>query len=65
MKTFAEKTNTFAEPLMKLFDRYVEKTVTYMKKNCKFIIPVSYFSMTASLCRMFEGIIGKYRAHII
>jgi len=27
--------------LQKLFDRYIEPTLTYIKKSCKFNVPIS------------------------
>lgn len=35
-----------------LFKKYVEHIVDYMIKNCKFTVPISYFSMTTVLCKM-------------
>jgi dynein heavy chain len=43
--------------LQKLFDRYIEPTIIYLKKSIKFLIPVSYISMIISLCRILKPLI--------
>lgn len=47
------KLNIKQEFILNLIKKYVEPTVTYMYKYCKLIIPVSFFSMTQVLCRLF------------
>ena len=37
--------------LMKLFERYIEETLYFVKKSCKFLIPVNAISMVISLCK--------------
>jgi dynein heavy chain len=37
--------------LQKLFDRYIDGTLMYVKKSCKFLIPVNAISMVISLCK--------------
>ena len=48
--------NNFADEklrldLMKLFERYIEETLYFVKKSCKFLIPVNAISMVISLCK--------------
>jgi dynein heavy chain len=54
--------NTLGEDpyLMKLvkelFAKYVKKTVDYVFRECKFVIPVSFFSMTMTLCKLLQNV---------
>ena len=43
------------EFIKKLFTKYVERIVSYMKKSSKFVVPISFFSMTQILCKLFEA----------
>ena len=51
--------------LQKLFERYIEPIVEFMKKNCKFTVPVSYFAMTTFLCQLLESMFIAQKEHLI
>jgi len=40
-----------APSIQKLVDRYIHPTLDFIKKRCKFLIPVTQISMIISLCR--------------
>jgi dynein heavy chain len=37
--------------IQKLGDKYIEPTLNYIKKNSKFLVPITQISMIISLCR--------------
>ena len=47
-----------------LFKKYVNHTVSYMKKECKFVVPCSFFAMTMSLCKLLQSCIKNEKANI-
>ncbi|OMJ82808.1 hypothetical protein SteCoe_16405 [Stentor coeruleus] len=47
----------------KLFERYMKKTLSYLKKSCIFIVPVVDINLVVSLCSMLESLlIGEIKA---
>ncbi|MCP4294108.1 MAG: AAA family ATPase [Proteobacteria bacterium] len=52
---FKNELKVNVEFISKLFDKYIEKIVNYMKKSSKFVVPVSFFSMTEVMCKLFEA----------
>jgi dynein heavy chain len=65
LKNFGDKYKINTESLAKLFDKYTEKVVSFLFKNCKFVVPISFFSMTTVLCKMLESVIRHYHANIV
>ena len=45
--------------LQRLFDRYIEPTLFFLKKNCKFVMPISYNSMVISLCKSLAPLLNN------
>ena len=45
--------------LNKMKKFYINKTVDFLKKKCKFVIPISYHGMTVSLCKMLHFLMRK------
>jgi len=43
--------------LQSLFDRYVEGTLNYIKKSCKFTVPITNMSMVMTLCKALKPLI--------
>lgn len=37
-----------------MFDRYIETTLDYLKKNAKYLIPIVAISQVISICRALE-----------
>lgn len=51
------------EGLLKLFERYLPKTLSYLKKSCKFVVPVVDICLVISLCHMLESLLtGEIKA---
>jgi len=46
-----------AKNLQGLFDRYVEGTLNYIKKNSKFTVPVTQMSMVMTLCKALKPLL--------
>ena len=46
--------------LGKLFERYMKKTLSYLKKSVIFIVPVVEINLVISLCYMLESILLKF-----
>ena len=47
----------------KLFERYMKKTLSYLKKSCQFIVPVVSINLVTSLCSMLESLlVGEIKA---
>ncbi|XP_077357601.1 dynein axonemal heavy chain 2 isoform X2 [Festucalex cinctus] len=42
--------------LSSLFDSFIEKTLTFKKKNCKELIPVTELNGIVSLCRLYDAL---------
>ncbi|CAG9313552.1 unnamed protein product [Blepharisma stoltei] len=51
------------ENLNKLFERYVQKTLNYLKKSVQFVVPVVDINLVSSLCSMLESLlVGEIKA---
>ena len=49
--------------ISKLFERYMKKTLSYLKKSCQFIVPVVDINLVISLCSMLESLlVGDIKA---
>ena len=59
LRKFEKEYNTDVEFLTMLFEKYVEKIVDFLLKNCKFVVPISFFSMTTVLCKMLGALIKE------
>ena len=62
---FKDENSIQIEFIKKLFDKYIEKIVDYLKKSCKFVVPVSFFSMTSKMCILFEAMIKENKEQLI
>ena len=59
-RSYDEKTK---EDLHKLFERYTPKTLSYLRKSCKFLIPIVEINLVVSLCNMLESLlVGEIKA---
>lgn len=47
-----------------LFKKYVRSTVNYIIRECKFIVPVSFFSMVYALCKLLQNVLVVEKANI-
>jgi dynein heavy chain len=65
VKRFNSTFRVASDVLTKLFEKYVEKVVAFLHKQCKFVLPVSYFSMTTVLCRMLETMVKTYHPQLV
>lgn len=65
LKSLREKYKINPDVLTKIFEKYLEKGISFLHKSCKFVIPVSYFSITVSLCKMLESLIKKDMAQLV
>ncbi|XP_061138372.1 dynein axonemal heavy chain 2 [Syngnathus typhle] len=45
--------------LKPLFDSFIEKTLTFKKKNCKELIPITELNGLVSLCRLYDALTTK------
>lgn len=43
--------------LQALFDRYVDGTLKYIKRFCKFLVPVTEMSMVMTLCKILKPLL--------
>ena len=51
------------EGLTKLFERYISKTLSYLKKSCQFVVPVVNINLVSCLCYMLESLLeGEIKA---
>jgi dynein heavy chain len=50
--------------IKELFDKYVEKTVGFLYKKCKFVTPVSFFGMTVAFCKLLQSQIKIHMKHL-
>ena len=41
--------------ILEMTEKYVEKTVLFLLKKCKFVTPVSYFGMTVAFCKLLQS----------
>ena len=48
---------TTKDGIGKLFERYMKKTLNYLKKSCQFIVPVVDINLVVSLCSMLESLL--------
>ena len=55
VRRFSAEMNVEPDLLEKLFAKYIAKIVDFMRKSCKFIIPISYIGMTVSCCKLLES----------
>nr|SYZ35238.1 PtDNAH9b [Paramecium tetraurelia] len=59
----------FKQDLQKLFDRYIEGTLLFLKKHCKTLIPVNPISMIISLCKallpLLQGEVKNMEYHFV
>ena len=46
---------TMSMALLEYCDKYVEKTVLFLLKKCKFVTPVSFFGMTVAFCKLLQS----------
>jgi len=53
-----------ASSLQKLCDKYIAPTLAYLKKSCKFVIPVVDISMVISLCSILESILKPEQTNL-
>ncbi|KAL0188373.1 hypothetical protein M9458_015472, partial [Cirrhinus mrigala] len=42
--------------LKQLFDRYIDKTLTFKKTHCKELVPITELNGVASLCRLYDSL---------
>lgn len=52
-----EKKEDLKEKLQTLFDRYIAKTLKYLRKNAKYVVPVVEINLVISLCNLLEGLL--------
>ncbi|KAI5104428.1 dynein heavy chain 2, axonemal isoform X1 [Silurus meridionalis] len=45
-----------ADHLKRLFDRYIEKTISFRKTYCKELVPITELNGVASLCRLYDSL---------
>ncbi|XP_074081622.1 dynein axonemal heavy chain 2 isoform X3 [Macrotis lagotis] len=44
------------EPLQRMFDKFVNRTLTFKKENCQELVPVPEYSGIISLCKLFSAL---------
>ncbi|KAK1153304.1 dynein heavy chain 2, axonemal [Acipenser oxyrinchus oxyrinchus] len=45
-----------AEPLQRLFDKFIHKTMEFKKANCRELVPIAEFNGVVSLCKLYEAL---------
>ena len=61
VRGFCEEMSVNPEPLEIFFEKYAKKIVDFMRKKCKFVIPISYIGMTIASCKLLESTIkGRF-----
>lgn len=55
LKRIQKEMNVEIEVLKQLFEKYNNKIVDFMRKSCKFVIPISYIGMTVAMCKLLEN----------
>ena len=55
LKLFAKENNVEPEPLALLFEKFIGPTVDFMRKSCKFVIPVTFISMIVAACKLLQS----------
>jgi dynein heavy chain len=62
------KTKKFEENMTNaindLFEKYIEKTVSFLYKKCKFVTPVSFFGMTVAFTKLLQSQINIHMKHL-
>lgn len=59
------KDDAFLKGLIEgLFEKYITIIVNYLYKECKFVIPTSFFSMTMTMCRLLQNVLKNEKLNI-
>ncbi|EMP42548.1 Dynein heavy chain 2, axonemal [Chelonia mydas] len=45
-----------AEALQRMFDKFINKTLTFKKENCEELVPIPEYSGIVSLCKLFSAL---------
>ncbi|XP_072544049.1 dynein axonemal heavy chain 2 [Salminus brasiliensis] len=51
-----KRQKTEVDHLKRLFDRYIEKTISFKKTHCKELVPITELNGVISLCRLYDSL---------
>ncbi|KAK2860339.1 hypothetical protein Q7C36_004505 [Tachysurus vachellii] len=52
----AKREKAEVDHLKSLFDKYIEKTISFKKANCKELVPITELNGVISLCRLYDSL---------